>query len=72
MIQIEKNIPVPARGARASKYPFADMVVGDSFAAPVKPMSMYQAANKWAKRHGDGAAFIVRPEGDGCRVWRTE
>lgn len=70
MIRIEKNIPVPARGARASKYPFADMVVGDSFAAPVKPMSLYQSANKWGK--ANDAKFVVRPEGDGCRVWRTE
>lgn len=69
MIVIDKNIPVPAKGTRTSKYPFAQMTVGDSFASQAKSGSMYQSASKWGK--ANNAKFVVRPEGNGSRVWRV-
>lgn len=74
MISIEKNIPMPKRNTRSgNKYPFADMAVGDSFAADVKPASLGQAARTWAKADDNGKKFVVRPEGEGVsRVWRAK
>jgi len=72
MFKIEKNVALP-KHARTSKYPFADMDVGDSFAAPdATRTALYTAAHLWAKRDGAGKKFIVREEGKGARIWRTK
>jgi hypothetical protein len=46
MFTIEKNVPIPAstRAVGASKYPWEQMTVGDSFAIPVSnlPSSDYR------------------------------
>lgn len=71
--QIEKGIDLPAkRISRGSKYPFADMSVGDSFYVPgIKPSTMSNTASRFAKEH-EGFKFSVRAEGEGARVWRVE
>jgi hypothetical protein len=38
--QVEKGIPVPSPNTRSTKYPFRDMVVGDSFVVPEKRQRM--------------------------------
>lgn len=71
--QIEKNVSIPARTVvRGSKYPFADMEIGDSFLVPgIKASTMSNTAGRFAKTH-EGYKFSVRAEGDGARVWRVE
>lgn len=69
---IEKNVPIPenrGRQAGSSKYPFAEMEIGDSFFTQTKHNSVYVRARQYAKTH-TGYAFAVRKEGEGCRVWR--
>lgn len=72
-IKIQKNVPIPARSKAKTKYPFEKMTVGDSFAAPVKPQAIYTAARKWLKEsQTKKMRFVVRPENEGSRCWRTE
>lgn len=72
MFKIEKNVALP-KHARTSKYPFADMEVGDSFANPdTTRTALYTAAYQWAKQDGNGKKFIVREEGKGARIWRIK
>lgn len=70
-IKIQKNVPIPGKAKKKSKYPFEKMSVGDSFAAPVKPAGLYVAARKWAKDNNTDTRFVVRAEGEGARCWRT-
>jgi hypothetical protein len=70
-IKIQKNVPIPAKAKKKTKYPFEKMGVGDSFVAPVKPAGLYQSALKWAKNNDAGCRFVVRAEGDGSRCWRA-
>ena len=71
-IKIEKNIPMPTRATykpRTEKYPeLRQLEVGDSFAVPIKVPALYNHARRVAK--DTGRKFIVRPEGEGSRVWR--
>lgn len=64
--KIEKGVPVPPSSHLNTKYPFAQMEVGDSihatnFHAP-------NAAHQWGKTNG--RKFASRKEGDGYRIWR--
>lgn len=70
-IKIQKNVPIPARAKKKSKYPFEKMAVGDSFSASVKPAGVYASAQKWAKDNNADARFVVRAEGEGSRCWRA-
>jgi hypothetical protein len=83
--EIEVSIPVPVRTViRDSKYPFAEMGVGDSFLVPqteednnidaiMKRMSGACAyAGKMLRAEGIVTAkFIKRRMPDGVRVWRA-
>jgi hypothetical protein len=73
---IESGIPMPKRtaGRSGSKYPFADMEVGDSFAIPgdVKAATIRSAVGAFTKRNPDAGKFAVRGTGDGLRVFRVE
>ena len=73
---IESGIPMPKRtaGRSGSKYPFADMEVGESFAVPgdVKAATIRSAVGAFAKRNPEVGKFAVRGTDDGLRVWRTE
>jgi hypothetical protein len=74
MIEIEKNIPMPPRGARQGKYPFAHMEVGDSFFVRQTEASKNSVISsvQWAKGKF-GFRFTVRADNDnaGWRVWRV-
>ena len=65
-IKIESNIPMPTR------FPFADMKVGDSFLAPEGTNKSLVAV--YASRHAKktGTKFTVRRTPEGIRCWRIE
>ena len=67
-MKIEKGIPLPAHGN--TKYPFADMVVGDSFLMSIEThQKLRVAANAYGKRHA--MKFSVRVVESGVRCWRV-
>jgi hypothetical protein len=84
MIKIDKDIPTPrpAEG-RPRKYPFPDMVVGDSFAVPLAgkdtlksedlaAVRLRASAIRYTRVHG--GKFTVRTDREAgvARCWRTE
>lgn len=71
-IKIQKNVPLPGKAKKKSKYPFEKMSVGDSFFASVKTAGLYAAARKWAKENHALSRFVVRAEGEGSRCWKVE
>lgn len=71
MIQIEKDVPLIRARRKACKYPFADMVVGDSFfVANTTAATINVATYRAAKIYG--FRFAVRTVDGGVRVWRVE
>jgi hypothetical protein len=81
MYKIQMDIPMPPRGSaqRLMKYPFAEMLVGESFLVPKaeskgdlkKLMSRVGAAAAGAKK-ALGFKFAVRKMPDGVRIWRVQ
>ena len=70
---IEKNVPYSA--VEISKYPFAQMEVGDSFLVPIKDASpsCIRTSSAQFQRNHPGFRFSIRiskKEG-GTRVWRV-
>lgn len=72
--KIEIGIPIPPEPEpKKAKYPFAEMEVGDSFRFLGKlKVSVRQAATLYAHRDGSRKEFVVQPEGDDYRIWRTK
>ncbi|MGE5650927.1 MAG: hypothetical protein ACM34A_12090 [Bacillota bacterium] len=67
--EIEKGIPVAKSGAgRRSKYPFAEMKVGDSILVRDCPVNAQKAAYAQSKRLG--VVFRTRTVNKGVRIWR--
>ena len=65
-IKIEKNVPM---FGLYSKYPLAEMKVGDSFAIPVGKHDSVRAQSQ--KRNKSNAKFSIRKLADGTyRCWR--
>jgi hypothetical protein len=77
MFALETGVPVPPRATfgqkRGSKYPFADMEVGNSFLVPegIKSQTIRSAIGAFNKTNKD-RKFAVRVTDAGTRVWRTE
>lgn len=83
MFVIETGIEMPTRPCRGgpTKYPFAQMEVGDSFYFPASGESkvemrraigrMTSNASAWSKRL-PGRKFSVRTVEGGVRIWRVE
>lgn len=78
-IKIDKNVKMPpghVRGGRPPKYPWRDMVVGDSFLVPEsdnkrKLHACKMSAKQYAEKHN--VQFEFRHlEGEGWRCWRVE
>lgn len=71
---IDKHVPPPTeQTARAAKYPWAQMEVGDSFhfdGSPGIRDRISASSRSFAKTHA-GFAFVTRREGDGYRIWRV-
>jgi len=69
MIKIDKHIKVIR--TKKSKYPFNEMVVGDSFFVDkIKPVNFRSAAYTAAKKLN--VKFLVRKVDGGCRCWRIK
>lgn len=69
MIQIDKHIPPPSATYRQTRYPFADMSIGDSFKIAASGQNVRSAACMFASRHG--GKFRTRKLSTGeVRVWR--
>lgn len=68
MVEVESDIPIPP-ARTATKYPFADLAVGQSFGAPLdRQTSIFSLVSRYSK---GGKRFTSRV-GDGeIRVWRT-
>jgi hypothetical protein len=62
---IQSDVPIPLC---RSKYPWAEMKVGDSVFIPKKLASVSNASTSWAVRNN--AKFTHRTEGTGTRIWR--
>lgn len=73
MIEIEKDVPMPANAAgRKRKYPLDKLEIGDSFFVPFNvsnPAAVKAAVSHEGKRKSK--SFVTRMEGDGIRVWRA-
>lgn len=71
--KVEKGIPIPPRNSMNTKYPFADMDVGDSFKvmgdSPTLLKRMRSACS-WAQNKYPTTKFSVRTIDKGVRVWR--
>ena len=92
MISIDKDVALPKSGRtgfgnlqpREPKYPFAQMVVGDSFAVDIDPLKgtkatmdrLRSSSSAWRKRTGTKIKFAVRlvtEEGvQKVRIWMLE
>ena len=75
-IQIETDVPVPTKQVRTPKYPFRDMVVGDSFfindKVDVKRMQqkIASAASMFVKKNPT-YKFKTQAFPAGVRLWRV-
>lgn len=75
--KIDKGIPLPPRGANGprSRYPLADLEVGDSFFAPVvngqEPRELLRRLSGLPATHKP-KRFAMRTVEGGVRVWRIE
>lgn len=74
-IKVEKNVPVPIV-AKISRFPFADMKIGDSFFVPdMRTSAEMSSAIQNAKRSLKFKFMCRRVTEDGVavgvRVWRT-
>jgi hypothetical protein len=72
---VETNVELPTRkgGRSGSKYPFAQMDVGQSFlvgSADAKVTTLRSAIGAFMKGH-TGYKFAVRAVEGGIRVWRV-
>ena len=71
---IEKNVPLVRLGHHTTKYPFAEMQVGDSFLAKCEKANaptVTRAATQWGKRNGVKMVTRYDKENCGVRVWRV-
>jgi hypothetical protein len=67
--------PLPdAQPGRRSKYPFAQMKVGDCFYVPVKDLksknALAAAARQWASRNSRDRKFATRVVDELVGIWR--
>jgi hypothetical protein len=70
-IKIEKGVPLPTNG---SKYPFAEMEVGDSFAVLIKEENKIRAAaGAYNSKHKGESRLSIRKLSDNSfRCWKVE
>ena len=71
MVTIDNNVAIPAqkRQGRASKYPWDELTVGQSFLAVGPQLDSMQVL--CAYHRTEIKRFIARNEGDSVRVWRV-
>lgn len=82
-IRIDAGVPVPARygsaqegyGHRARiKWPFAELLIGESFYIEQPVVTVRNAAHHWKMRWDDTqrVLFAMIKEGSGTRCWRIQ
>tara|TARA_R110000851_G_scaffold323618_1_gene490451 strand:- start:146 stop:607 length:462 start_codon:yes stop_codon:yes gene_type:complete len=78
MFNIEKNIPIPTENkGSASRFPFDDMEIGDSFVAATDPKLFGDIVQEMEERNkaGDGRLFVSLESSDMMasmlRIWRV-
>lgn len=71
-VMVEKNIDMPVMRVTASKYPYDEMEVGDSFMVTSERVSMINTMCGVNKKKGEelGMKFIAKRVEGGVRVWR--
>jgi hypothetical protein len=71
-VMVEKNIDMPVMRVTASKYPYDEMEVGDSFMVTSERVSMINTMCGVNKKKGVelGMKFIAKRVEGGVRVWR--
>ena len=79
MLQIHRDVPMPATPGRPRLYPFPELKVGDAFYAPVENSAelpkvayrLYFACQNYRRNHGRHLKFAVRRLGDRVGCWRV-
>jgi len=71
-VMVEKNVDMPVMRVTASKYPYDEMEVGDSFMVTSERVSMINTMCGVNKKKGEelGMKFIAKRVEGGVRVWR--
>ena len=73
---LETKVKIPPKNNKSgySKYPFAEMKVGQSFLVKNKASGAMSANSKnWSKSTGNGSIkFTVRQIGKDTRIWRIK
>jgi hypothetical protein len=69
-IEIDKGIPIPT-GRCQSRYPFAQMKVGDSFFVETNRSSAAKSAIKDRRRRFPNERYVSRKKPTGTRIWRV-
>lgn len=74
-MKIEKNIPIPT--GKATKYPWAEMEVGDSFLfeceySNSKQTNLHCNAIGWSKRNRIESKYVTKKVDGGVRIWRIK
>jgi hypothetical protein len=73
MIKITKRYPVPTQTRGTNSYPFAKMVIGDSFGVPNSDLKKVTSAVQNFRTRTEGLMqFTIRKHGRGMRVWRVK
>lgn len=70
-IKLDKGIPLPSR-ARLTKYPWAIMEVGDSFAVPGTTSARAGQLAAHASKRQKPKKFVHGKHAGEYRVWRSE
>ena len=68
MYKLRNDVPTPPS---YRKYPFREMVVGQSFVVTSEDLYRVRAMVQYEQNTGD-ARFTVRRQGSGYRCWRTD
>lgn len=69
VLSIEKDIPIPT-SARAARYPFATMEVGDSILIPSSQKQLARSHALNYKKTHPGWNYKTRTMPEGMRIWR--
>jgi hypothetical protein len=78
MVKIDKSIPIPqakydriVRYPVATKWPFAEMEVGDSFQVSADERQTVMSTITYYRKFHTDVKFTVRKYGKAYRCWRT-
>lgn len=77
-VTIDKYVPIPEaaarfanlRGCRESKWPFKNMVSGDSFTAPIRKRRGLELACRTYEALNNARFFIAVIDDENLRCWR--